>query len=599
MLDDFLLADGFRAAVRAAGFLLARGGGDLRWLFWVLLAGDGDAVWSVVFFEDEVDGAILHTHGVEDDGDFLPELEAAAAVLADEAEAVGVVVVVVVDEGGDVDEAFDGVFQPHEKAEGGDADDLRLVFCADEGQHVFGDLEIDAGALCFLGVALAAGGLLAGVDEALVIMLDAVLVEPAAGLQIFLDEPVDGKVAVAADRRGEMGVVATGEAKMAGLLGGVVGVVHGAQHHHADDLGAAFLLCLGKDPLHVPGGKFPLWPAGEHDAEALDVLQKGVALFWLWLLVDAIDKRHAAAEEIGGDGFVGEDHEFFDDLLGLAALAHDDVDGMTGVVEDDLALWQIKLEGAAFYAIVVEGFREGAHVVEGVHVRWIFGEFLRLQDLVDGVVGEAALDIDDGFADLCCHNLAPRVDLHHAGKGEAVLPGVQAADAVADRLWQHRQHAVDKIHTGAALVGLLVEDGAFADVFANIGDVHAEHDVAVFQRHDLHSVVKVLGIGAVDGHNMAVEAEIAAALQLAFHRLSRQSIGLAQRLWRKARRQIVAIDQREHIDPRRIRRTEATGDLPFRDLALAAPVGDLNKHLVAVGGAKVLSKGTMMSWPKV
>ena len=53
-----------------------------------------------------------------------------------------------------MDEAFDGVFQPHEKAEGGDADDLRLVFCADEGQHVFGDLEIDAGALCFLGVAL-------------------------------------------------------------------------------------------------------------------------------------------------------------------------------------------------------------------------------------------------------------------------------------------------------------------------------------------------------------------------------------------------------------------------------------------------------------
>ena len=65
----------------------------------MLLVGDGDAVWSVVFFEHEVDGGILHIDGVEDDGDFLPELEAAAAVLADEAEAVGVVVVVVVDEG--------------------------------------------------------------------------------------------------------------------------------------------------------------------------------------------------------------------------------------------------------------------------------------------------------------------------------------------------------------------------------------------------------------------------------------------------------------------------------------------------------------------
>jgi len=64
---------------------------------------------------------------------------------------------------------------------------------------------------------------------------------------------------------------------------------------------------------------------------------------------------------------------------------------------------------------------------------------------------------------------------------------------------QHGNGTVHEIHACGAFLGFLVDDASLCDIVGNVGDMHAHFIQAVVQFFERESIVKVLGIGRVDG----------------------------------------------------------------------------------------------------
>ena len=117
------------------------------------------------------------------------------------------------------------------------------------------------------------------------------------------------------------------------------------------------------------------------------------------------------------------------------------------------------------------------------------------------------------------------VDLHDAGKDEAVEVRAQAADVGREFERKHGNGAIGKIDAGAAQAGFLIERGAGRDVLGDVGDVNLQFEVVVRQHADENGVVEVARSFAVDGDDGKV-AEVAAALRVR-RRESRRDVSWA------------------------------------------------------------------------
>ena len=115
------------------------------------------------------------------------------------------------------------------------------------------------------------------------------------------------------------------------------------------------------------------------------------------------------------------------------------------------------------------------------------------------LIGEAPVATGDGVTDLILLDLSLGIHFHHHRVGEFILIGTQRADVVAQFLGQHGHRAVYQIDRCGALIGLLVDDRARGDIVAHVGDMDTDFPVAVLQLLDGQGVVKVLGVGRVDG----------------------------------------------------------------------------------------------------
>ncbi len=68
---------------------------------------------------------------------------------------------------------------------------------------------------------------------------------------------------------------------------------------------------------------------------------------------------------------------------------------------------------------------------------------------------------------------------------------LQAGQVVGDDFWQHRNDPVWQINTGTALKCLVVQIRAIRNEVGNVGDVHAQFPVSVFQPIERNSVIEV------------------------------------------------------------------------------------------------------------
>jgi len=162
---------------------------------------------------------------------------------------------------------------------------------------------------------------------------------------------VHDQIGVAADGRGEMRVAAQIEPEMAVVLGRVLGLRLTAQHHLVDELLVLGAAHARQDAVEI--GRPHRLTLGELDVERRHELAQRLDLFRRWLVVHAIDQRHAGALQRLGRRDVGENHEFLDQPVRVEAWRSDDaVDRAVGL-QNDLALWQVEIERLALVAFAL------------------------------------------------------------------------------------------------------------------------------------------------------------------------------------------------------------------------------------------------------
>ena len=99
----------------------------------------------------------------------------------------------------------------------------------------------------------------------------------------------------------------------------------------------------------------------------------------------------------------------------------------------------------------------------------------------------------------------------------------QRTNEVTQTLGQHGDSAIYQIDTGSTLFSLTVDDTAFGDIMAHIGNMHAYLPVLVLLT-DRERIVKVLGIFGVDGASEHI-AEVLTTGNFFFRNLSTNLLG--------------------------------------------------------------------------
>lgn len=413
-------------------------------------------------------------------------------------------------EGGNVDEAFDGVREFDEHPELRQRRDDAFVDRADLRFHEFGLLHVEDFALAEHRGAFRHGGGEGDVGQEGPEMG----LRPFAGLpfeEIGADQAVDGGVRITPDRGGEVGVVGEGEAVVAPVFFAVAGFRHRPQHHHVHDLLEGRTFDLGEERLEVLG----LDDLGDlhRITHLLDELEEGFELLGVRVLVDAVEEGEIGFLEMGGDGLVGHQHEFLDDAFADPARLDDDVDDSGVLVKDEFRFDRFEVDGALLRTQVEEDLRESFHFRDDFGDVGIGGDRFGIpgEDPVHLGVGHLMAAVDHRGDDFVVDDVAVLVDFHQAGDREAVDLRIEGADAVGKFLRQHRDDAVRQVVGGSPPTGVLVEVAAFGDVMGNVGDVDPEGPVAVGQDGKTDGVVDVLRVVSVDGED-AVLAEIATPL---------------------------------------------------------------------------------------
>jgi hypothetical protein len=149
---------------------------------------------------------------------------------------------------------------------------------------------------------------------------------------------------------------------------------------------------------------------------------------------------------------------------------------------------------------------------------------------------------------------------HHVGHHhQSVDRRIERAQAIAELLRQHRNHAPREIHRGRAVLRLAIDRAAWLHIVADIGDGDDQPPLpaALVHRLAVDGVVEVARVLAVDRHERHI-AQVHPLLQV----LRQNRSGKLHRLGDHLRRKLV-----RH------------GELAYRDLDLHAGIVDRAEHL--------------------
>ena len=156
------------------------------------------------------------------------------------------------------------------------------------------------------------------------------------------------QIGVAPDRRGEMRVAPQVQAEMAVILGGVFGLGLRAQHHFVHQRFGIVPLDLRQHVIEQRGAQRAAFR--ERQIEGFQKFLQIMNLLERRFIVHPIDKRQRLLFKHFGRRDVGQDHEFFDQLVRIQPLRHDDaIHGAVGL-QQDLAFGNVEIERIAFVA---------------------------------------------------------------------------------------------------------------------------------------------------------------------------------------------------------------------------------------------------------
>ena len=233
----------------------------------------------------------------------------------------------------------------------------------------------------------------------------------------------------------------------------------------------------------------------------------------------AVGGRHLGVGEDACHGLVGQQHRLLHKPRRSRPVAHAHACGMALIVENDLGLARLEVDGspgaAGALPQVPDAVEHAKHRGDGIRLGSVdarqFGRRDRAREQpVHLVVAQARVRADRRGAGLGRDDGTPGVQPHAHRHGQPVLPRTQRAHVVAQALREHRDHAVHKVDRAGARPRLEVHRGAPGQVMGNVGNVDVEVKAPVGALAGTDGVVEVTGVGRVDGHAHDV-AQVGAA----------------------------------------------------------------------------------------
>jgi len=495
---------------------------------------------------------LLHVDALDADAHLVADPVNLRRPLADQRHMLLMEMIIVIRQLAEPDQAFHRVPELDEHAEARDAADDAVELLADLVEHELAFLELLRVPLRLDRDALALGRLPGDVRQFRRQLVDPLRGERSAARQHLADDPVNDEVRIPPDRRREVRIELRRQPEVPEAVRLVPRLLHRAQHHRRDD--RLFLRAADRFEQILQRARMHLVPFALHDiAEIRHEPDEVQQLLRVRIFVDPVQERHLQPIEMLRHRLVRRQHELLDDHLGDRALALHDIDRLAVLVDDDLRLLEVEVDGAALHPLVAQLQRQLLHQLE--HVDEARVPLLQLGIVVDQYfahirVGHPLRRPNDARENIMPHH--PQrlfIELHLARQRQPVDLRVERTDSVRQPVRQHRNDPVDEIDAGAAAVGLLVERRIFLHIIPDIRDMDPEQIIAVRQSLDAHRVVQVLRVLAVDRDDR-LWSQIAPALRgnLFLGDPVRHRLGLGHHLVREPFRKLMLADDRQNID---------------------------------------------------
>ena len=161
------------------------------------------------------------------------------------------------------------------------------------------------------------------------------------------------EVGITANGRREVGIALQRQPEVADVLGVVLGLALGAQHHGAHQFAVGCVGCSLQDAVQHGGGHG--LGLTQIDVQRLKKLTQGLELFRRgWRVNTEYERAFSLFQRFGGCD-VGLDHEFLDQAVRLKALAYADRLYATVFAKFDATLGKVEIEWASPVASLAHG----------------------------------------------------------------------------------------------------------------------------------------------------------------------------------------------------------------------------------------------------
>jgi len=255
--------------------------------------------------------------------------------------------------------------------------------------------------------------------------------------------------------------------------------------------------------------------------------------------MDTVDKGNLLFCKFLGHRLIGTQHEILNQLCRAVCLMDLNVCRNPFFIQQDLCLREIKINCPAGCPQRPDFLRQFQHLTEHRDIAFVFFQKCRIPVLKNRLhirIAHPSADTDHRFADSVVGDPAFFIKRHDAGKGQAVFPGIQGADAVGQLFRKHRDDAVSQINRSPSFQRFPVKRGMILDVIGNVRDVDAEDVIfSVFRKGN--SIVQILGIRPVNGNGLPF-AKVFPSGEVAGKELIRNAVSLLQDFFRKLHRDV-------------------------------------------------------------
>ena len=366
------------------------------------------------------------------------------------------------------------------------------------------------------------------------------------------------EIGVAANRRGEVGVLLFRQAEMSQRFQRVAGPHERLEEADLERRANGKRVELVQEALNL-GALAQI--AARHI-----VAEHFLAVFleprFLRGFVDPVDCRLLHLHEASRHGLVGQQHVLLDELMRDVVLDSLDPGDATGFVETDLHFRKVEFERTR----LEPGFADLLSQIVGLmhHLLNRVGTWLALQEREDFPVGKPLLRVDNGRIEFRIHDPAVVSEEELDALGQAIHLGLQRTQFIAERFGEHRDDPVHQVRGIAALAGFGVQRRAGPDIVGHIGDVNPQAPLIGGNPFEADGVVEVLGVIRVDGDD-PMFAAVDPTGEIAFLDGVANHMGFLKNGFGKVEGQVVLTKDGQHVDPFGIGRSQN-----FDDFALGA-----------------------------